>query len=177
MPTEIRKQSQIPLILFSYLNPILAALNDHFAQKVQQAGIDGVLIVDAPIEESSGFAQQFLAHNIAPIYVIAPTTPLARIRAINQSGKGFLYYACRKGTTGMRTELPADFVDKIQLIKSNVHLPVVTGFGISNIDTAKQVLQYADGVVVGSLFVKALEGGIQSRELTDLTINLNPLVR
>jgi tryptophan synthase alpha chain len=165
---EIRKVSTIPLILFSYINPLLSALNSDFFEKAQQAGITGLLLVDCPIEESEAFHQKCLDHNISPIYIITPNTPTDRIKLIDTMGKSFLYYACRKGTTGVRAGLPDDFVDNMKKIKSLVSLPVVTGFGISNRESVQQVLEYADGFVVGSLFVKALEDGATPDELTAL---------
>ncbi|OAI48252.1 tryptophan synthase subunit alpha [Gammaproteobacteria bacterium SCGC AG-212-F23] len=174
---EIRKKSDIPLILFSYLNPIFSVFNTTFFQEAAAAGIDGALLVDCPLEESNVFQQKCLENHIAPIYVITPSTPMERVRKIAQHGKGFLYYACRKGTTGVRTDLPSDFTEKMQSIQANVNLPVITGFGISSRDAATKVLQYADGVVVGSLFVKALEDGITPTELTTLAASINPLVR
>lgn len=172
---EIRKKSSIPLILFSYLNPILSAMAGTFFEDAKNAGIDGILIVDCPLEESQIFREKCLAQEIAPIYVIAPSTTPARIQKINEQAKGFLYYACRKGTTGVRSSLPEDFAEKIQLIKKNVTLPVVTGFGIANRETAAKVLQTADGVVVGSYFVEALERGISPSELKHLAETMNPL--
>lgn len=164
----IRKISDIPLILFSYLNPLLSALNSSFFEDAKNAGITGLLLVDCPIEESQAFHQKCLEHSISPIYVITPSTPVERIKIIDSMGKGFLYYACRKGTTGIQAGLPDDFVKNIQKIKSLVHLPVVAGFGISNRESAQKVLEYADGFVVGSLFVKALEDGATPDELTAL---------
>ncbi len=171
---QIRKVSDIPLVLFSYLNPVLSTFNTSFFCDAKQAGIDGVLIVDCPIEESSDIHQRCQEQGIAPIYVITPSTPLSRIRQIDQHGAGFLYYACRKGTTGVRSSLPHDFAETMQRIQSNVHLPVVTGFGISTHEAASEVLRYANGVVVGSLFVKALEDGMSPDELTQLARNINP---
>ena len=171
---QIRKQSDIPLVLFSYLNPVLSAFNTSFFHDAKQVGIDGVLIVDCPIEESSEVHSRCIEQGIAPIYVITPSTPLPRIRKIDQQGAGFLYYACRKGTTGVRSSLPHDFAETMQRIKSNVHLPVVTGFGISTHEAASEVLRYADGVVVGSLFVKALEDGMPPEELTRLAQLIYP---
>ena len=171
---EIRKKSDIPLILFSYLNPLLAATNTFF-QEAKEAGIDGALIVDCPLEESKHIHKKCVTEGLAPIYVMTPATTLSRIMLINQQAEGFLYYACRRGTTGIRQTLPEDFAEKIQLIKANTHLPVVTGFGISTLTAATEVLRHADGVVVGSLFVKALEDGITPAELTRLARNINPL--
>ncbi len=171
---QVRRNSDIPLILYSYLNPILAGLATGFLQEAKQAGIDGLLIVDCPIEELQVVHEQCLQEALAPIYVITPVTPLERIKKIDQQGRGFLYYACRKGTTGVRNALPDDFAEKIQMIKATASLPVVVGFGISERSMAEQVLQYADGVVVGSLFVKALEEGAQPAELTALAQQLFP---
>ena len=177
LTSEIRKHSSVPLILFTYLNPILSALSGSFFQEAQQAGIDGVLIIDCPIETSEHVHQQCLDHAIAPIYVIAPSTTAERIRKIDDLGQGCLYYACRKGTTGIRKTLPDDFIEKIQGIRANAQLPVIAGFGIATLKAAKHVLQYADGVVVGSLFVKALEEGMGFAQLEQLARSINPLVR
>jgi len=165
---EIRKYSPIPLILFSYLNPLLSAQNTDFFTQAKLAGINNILIVDCPMEESN------LLHNLNSIYVITPNTSPERIRVLDQSGRGFLYYACRKGTTGIKTGLPDDFAERIKLIKSHAKLPVITGFGISTREMAAQVLEHADGFVVGSLFVKAIEDGMTPDELSRLARNLKP---
>jgi len=169
---EIRKQSDIPLILFSYLNPVLSALPSGFLQKAKNAGIDGLLLVDCPLEESHEIRKLCEGQDLAMIYVITSATSLSRIQKISQYAKGFLYYACRKGTTGMKNALPADFSDKMQAIKSLVKIPVIVGFGISTQEMAQQVYDQADGVVVGSFFVKALEDGILPSSLTGLADSL-----
>lgn len=169
---QIRKQSDIPLILFTYLNPILATLSSNFLMEAKHAGIDGLLLVDCPLEESQLIREQCIQHDIALISVITPSTTLDRIQNINRHAQGFLYYACRKGTTGMRNALPYDLQQKIQQIKSMVDLPIAVGFGISTQKMAESVLAHADGVVVGSLFVKALEDGILPANLTKLAQEL-----
>lgn len=174
LATEIRKQSDIPLILFSYLNPILAVSKTTFFENARMAGIDGLLLVDCPLEEASYFQKQCLAHQIAPIYVITPSTSIARMQHIEQYGKGFLYYACRKGTTGVQAQLPLTFAEDIKRIKASVHLPVVAGFGIATAKDVQIVLDCADGAVMGSLFVKALEDGMQPAELIALVKSINP---
>jgi len=171
---QIRQRSDIPLVLFSYFNPILSALPFNFLSDAKKAGIDGLLLVDCPLEESQLIRQECTQHDIALIYVITSTTSLARIQKINQDAQGFLYYACRKGTTGVRNALPEDFKQKIETIKSVVHLPVVVGFGISNQEMADCVLEHADGVVVGSLFVKALEDGAHPSDLSTLARSIVP---
>lgn len=164
----IRKHSDIPIILFSYLNPILAALPSQFLNAAKQAGVDGLLLVDCPLEESASMQQACEQQTLDLIYVITPATSVARLQFIERQAQGFLYYACRKGTTGVREGLPDDFEQKMKLIKSTVQLPVVVGFGISNHRMATAVLQHADGVVIGSLFVKALAEGMPPAHLTTL---------
>jgi tryptophan synthase alpha chain len=171
---EIRKRSDIPLILFSYFNPILSALQSHFLSDAKQAGMDGLLLVDCPVEESQGVRQACLQNEMALIYVITPATPLERIKKIDQYAQGFLYYACRKGTTGVRNALPDDFQQKMESIQSVVQWPVVVGFGISNQEMAEGVLTHADGVVVGSLFVKTLEEGGPLSILSTLARDICP---
>jgi tryptophan synthase alpha chain len=171
---QIRKFSDVPLVLFSYLNPLLSALESTFFADAKRAGLDGVLLVDCPLEESVTYRQKCLENGLAYIHVIAPSTPLFRLRHIDQQASGFLYYACRKGTTGVRSSLPDDFSETMQRIKSCVQQPVVAGFGISTRDAVSQVLHQADGVVVGSLFVKALEDGLSTDGLYELARKLNP---
>lgn len=165
---EIRKQSSIPLILFSYFNPILSVLKSNFLTKAKAAGLDALLLVDCPLEESQPIREQCNQNELDLIQVITPSTTSARLKKINQYAQGFLYYACRKGTTGVRNALPDDFSQQIESIKSVVHCPVVVGFGISNQEMANAVLAHADGVVVGSLFVKTLEEGAHPSALTTL---------
>jgi tryptophan synthase alpha chain len=174
---SIRKKSTIPLILFSYLNPVLSVMKTSFFKKAAISGIDGLLLVDCPIEEQGSFYDHCVSHDIAPIYVISPSTSSQRIIKISKHAKGFLYYACRKGTTGVRTDLPVDFVKKIREIKNHTRFPLIAGFGISTPDIAKQVIKYTEGVVVGSLFVKALEDGMSLSKLTRLAASINPLAR
>ncbi len=165
---QIRKQSSIPLILFSYFNPILAVLESDFLRQATVAGLDGLLLVDCPLEESQLIRDQCNQNELDLIHVITPSTPLTRLEKINQHAQGFLYYACRKGTTGIRNTLPNNFSQQIKSLKAVVHCPIVVGFGISNQKMADAVLTHADGVVVGSLFVKALEEGGELSTLTAL---------
>lgn len=165
---NIRDQSDIPIILFSYLNPILALEKKNFLKQAKAAGADGLLIVDCPIEQSENIHQSCLQHQLMPIYLLAPTTCNERIAKINEKGQGFLYYASRKGTTGIKNDLPENFIEKISHIKKYVNLPVVVGFGVSKSETVKTILNYADGVVIGSLFVQAIENKITPENLTVL---------
>jgi len=173
----LRQKTDIPIVLFSYYNPILiASERSNFFQEASQAGVDGLLIVDVPFEESHAVQQQCSEHQLALIYVVTPSTSMERLALINSHAQGFLYYACRKGTTGMRTGLPDDFVQKMKTIKSMTTLPVVAGFGIADRAVVQEVLREADGVVVGSLFVKALAEGMNSEDLTVLAKTIFPIL-
>lgn len=121
-------QSFYSVILIRYYrlyNPI-------FLPAAKNAGIDGLLLVDCPLETSDFIHQQCIKNDITLIYVIAASTPLARIKKINVYAQGFLYYACQKGAIGLRSELPEDSQEKISAVKSMVDLPVIVGFDILN---------------------------------------------
>jgi len=165
---EIRKHSEIPLVLFSYLNPILSALQSNFLKEAKNLGFDGLLLVDCPLEESYLIREQCIQNGIDLIYVIAPSTSIRRMQKIAEYAQGFVYYACRKGITGVHNNLPDDFEHKIASIKCIVDLPVVVGFGISNRAMVRDVLKFADGVVLGSVFVKALEDDLNHQGLIKL---------
>ncbi len=171
---SLRQQTDVPIILFSYYNPIFQALKNDFFVKAKQAGVDGCLIVDLPVEESADYFAACKENNIDPVLLLAPSTPVERIEKINSHGSGMLYYACRKGITGVQQALPADFANKMKLIKQHTNLPVVAGFGIADAAIAKKVLQVADGFVVGSRFVKAVAQGLMLDELTALAKSIDP---
>ncbi len=150
---ELRKETEAALLLFTYFNPIQKNLK-RFLEEAKEAGADGVLVVDLPLEESPLYLLHCKNLNLSPIFVIAPSTPPERIRAICKVAEGFIYYACRKGTTGARSSLPDDLAQKVGQIRSHTHLPIAVGFGISSRETADEVLKIADGFVVGSHFVE-----------------------
>ncbi len=162
--SELRKETETPLILFTYLNPIQRDLKG-FLAKAKKAGADGVLVVDLPLEEAGEYRDLCKQIGLDPIFVIAPSTPVDRIAQISQAGSGFLYYACRKGTTGARSALPEDFAEKISQIRTQSHLPIAVGFGISNRTTAEAVLKEADGFVVGSTFIDGIEKGLNIKQI------------
>jgi len=150
---ELRKETEVAIVLFTYFNPIQRDLKGFLAQ-AKKAGADGVLVVDLPLEESAPYQLLCKDFGLSPIFVIAPSTPPERIRAISDAAKGFIYYACRKGTTGARSSLPEDLSEKIAQIRTHTDLPIAVGFGISSRETANAVLKIADGFVVGSHFVE-----------------------
>lgn len=152
----LRKESEAPIVLFTYFNPIQKDLSN-FLKEAKTAGVDGILVVDLPPEEAGGYQAQCLQLGLDPIFVVAPSTPKERILRIASLGRGFIYYACRKGTTGARAGLPEDLEEKIAEIRKATHLPVAVGFGIADPQIAKKILEVADAFVVGSYFVEKPE--------------------
>jgi len=146
---EIRKKSQIPIVLYSYLNPIFQFGAEKFHHQAEAAGVDGLLILDLPPEEDIDLPKT----NVLHIRLIAPTTPANRIETIAKNAKGFLYYVSREGVTGARDSISKSLPEKISELRNHSNLPIAVGFGISNADQACQVAQHADAVVVGSAIV------------------------
>ena len=162
--SKIRKRSQIPIVLYSYLNPIFQFGAEKFHREAEAAGVDGLLILDLPLEEDSleGRAQscpKFMSadsaapSNLIHIRLIAPTTPADRIRKISKDAKGFLYYVSREGVTGAQDSIARSLPAKIAELRKLSDLPIAVGFGISNADQARDVAQQADAIVVGSAIV------------------------
>lgn len=168
-----RRNNHVPIVLFTYLNPVMKA-GEAFYSEASKAGADALLIVDLPMEESRSIHKLCKGNGLELIFIISPSTSVKRIKKISGLAGGFLYYVCRKGTTGMKSELPEGFDDKIKEIKSSSSMPVVAGFGISSRSMAEEVLKYADGFVVGSFFVSHIEKGCTGKELSDMAKNLKP---
>jgi tryptophan synthase alpha chain len=149
---ELRKQTQIPIILFGYFNPFFRYGCERLCADAAQAGVDGLLVVDMPPEESRELAKPARAAGVDLIYLLAPTTPLERSRAIARSASGFLYYVSVTGVTGARAQVGADVEQHVRELSTITRLPIGVGFGISTPEQARQVGAYADAVVVGSAF-------------------------
>ena len=147
---DLRKETQIPLILFGYFNPILHYGCDRLCADAARAGVDGLLVVDLPPEEAAELARPARAAGLDLIYLLAPTTPLERSRTVAHSATGFLYYVSVAGVTGARTELAGDLKTNVQDIRNVTDLPIGVGFGISTPAQAREVASFADAVVVGS---------------------------
>jgi len=171
---RLRQETEIPMILFTYFNPLLNYFSEDIFGQIKSAGIDGILVVDLPVDEAKLYRKYCLAKGLAPIYVITKMTSDDRIRAISDQAKGFLYYACRLGTTGIKQDVPDDLTEQMQRIKRITNLPVVVGFGIATLKQSMAINQIADGFVVGSLFVDAIANGITPQNLTQLAQSLLP---
>jgi tryptophan synthase alpha chain len=157
MVSELRKETQVPLILFGYYNPILHYGCERLCADAAKAGIDGLLVVDLPPEESAELARPARAHGLDLIYLLAPTTPLERSRKIARGASGFLYYVSVTGVTGARADLAADLEGRVRELRTVTDLPIGVGFGISTPEHARAVASYADAVVVGSAISAVIE--------------------
>ena len=146
---QIRKKSEIPIVIYTYLNPIFQFGAEKFHLDAEAAGIDGLLILDLPPEEDIDLPQT----NVLHIRLIAPTTPAGRIERIAKNARGFLYYVSREGVTGAQDSIARSLPEKIAELRAASDLPVAVGFGISNANQAREVAQHADAVVVGSAIV------------------------
>jgi tryptophan synthase alpha chain len=163
----IRQQSQIPIVFYIYFNLIHKVGMDHFVGDCAKAGVDGLLVLDLPPEESDKYEAVMKKHGLNQIYLIAPTTPEDRMAAIVKRGAGFIYYISREGVTGMQSEIASNLATQVAKIRAHTPLPIVVGFGISNPDQAKAVAKEADGCVVGSAVVNQIATNGKSLELVE----------
>ncbi len=164
---RFREKSDTPLILFGYYNPVFSFGEERLAADAQEAGVDGLLIVDLPPEEGAGMRSLARAAKMDMIYLVAPTTPDDRMAEICRVAGGFLYYVCVTGVTGARTEVSTTIAGDVKRIKQLSDLPVAVGFGISTPDQAAQVAEHADAVVVGSAIVSLIGKHGSSPQLID----------
>jgi tryptophan synthase alpha chain len=149
----------VPVVLMSYINPILAQDPRKFAAEASQAGVAGVIVPDLPIEEAEPVTGWVRSTGLDTIFMVAPTTPLDRIAAICSHSTGFVYCVTVTGITGMRKELPAGMPELLADVKKNTSLPVAAGFGISRQEHMKALLGHADAAVVGSAIVDEIARG------------------
>ncbi|MCP5556575.1 MAG: tryptophan synthase subunit alpha [Verrucomicrobiaceae bacterium] len=154
MIRKLREQSQIPLVLFTYLNPVYTYGYEQFHHDAAAAGADGILVLDLPPEEASENPEIRPTAELRHIQLIAPTSPVERIKTIAGLAEGFVYYVSREGVTGAQTEVAGGIAEQVALIKSATKVPVCVGFGISSPEQAAAVAGMSDGVVVGSAIVK-----------------------
>lgn len=174
---KIRQSSQIPLVLFTYLNPVYAYGFEKFHAEAAAAGADGILLLDLPADEQNCNAELPQQHNLRRIGLIAPTTPLERARQIAASAEGFVYYISREGVTGAQVELADNLAAQSSAIMDVSKVPVCVGFGISTPEQAAAVTAVADGVVVGSAIVNIIAKHGRSADLVSkLAAFVRPLV-
>jgi tryptophan synthase alpha chain len=154
---EVRQHSQAGLIIFTYLNPILRLGMARFSAAAQDAGVDGALITDLPVEESHEYLAAMQKRSLVTVFLAAPTSTDARLKQIAQASSGFVYAVSRTGVTGTRQQMPEDAPKLVSRLRRYTDLPVAVGFGISTSVQFKAVGEFADAAVVGSAIVECIE--------------------
>jgi tryptophan synthase alpha chain len=161
----IRKESQVPIVLYIYYNLIHKVGMKQFIASAASAGVDGLLVLDLPPEESENYESLMRDAGVCNIYLIAPTTPDARIALISKRASGFIYYVSREGVTGMQQKVSDTIGMMTAKIRQHTSLPVAVGFGISNPEQAKIVAANAEAIVVGSAIVNQIAANGKSPDL------------
>ena len=162
---DVRADLQAPVVVFTYANPMLKMGIDAFAARAAAAGVDGVLVLDLPIEEAGPFRQTLVNAGIDPIFLLSPTTTDVRIRKAAELGRGFLYGISRLGVTGARAEVAAGARALVERIRAVTALPIVVGFGLSRPEHVRKVGEWADAAVVGSALVDVIAREADSPDL------------
>jgi tryptophan synthase alpha chain len=153
---RVRAEVDTPIVIFTYANPVIRMDAETFARAAADAGVDGVLILDYPIEEAAPLREPLVAAGLDPIFLISPTTTEERIRRSSESGRGFLYVISRLGVTGVRDRLADDVDGLMQRVRRCSDLPVALGFGISTPEQVAAACAVADAAVVGSALVNVV---------------------
>ena len=162
-----RKRIDVPVILFSYYNPLLQFGLKRLAQAAADAGIDGVLVTDLTPEESGEFEVELRAHGLDMIFLVAPTSNDERLQLVAEHASGFIYAVSRAGVTGARSSVSAEAEKLVNRMRRFSELPIAVGFGISNAEQVTDVQRYADAVVVGSALVAEMERLAGSGDLVE----------
>lgn len=158
MVAQFRKTNQAtPVVLMGYANPVEVMGYKKFVEGASEAGVDGVLIVDYPPEESAEWVQSLEEKAIDPIFLLSPTTSEARIKHVAELAKGYVYYVSLKGVTGASHLDLQDVSDKLSQLRAHINIPIGVGFGIRDEQTARDVAERADAVVIGSYIVEEIE--------------------
>ncbi|MEJ2188606.1 MAG: tryptophan synthase subunit alpha, partial [Acidobacteriota bacterium] len=163
----LREDSELPIVLFTYANPVLRYGIQRFAEDASAAGVDGVLFTDVPAEEIGPFEGPIGEHGIDLIMLVTPTSTRRRMKNAGNLGGGFLYLVSRAGVTGARADLASELAGNIRAARRASSLPVAVGFGISTPEQVAQVAAMADGVVVGSAIVSRIGALGDCDELAD----------
>jgi tryptophan synthase alpha chain len=159
---KIREGSGIPLIAFSYLNPVLRYGAERFAADAAAAGIDSLLLTDLPPEDGDDVRSAMHAHGLGTVFLLAPTSTDARIKAIDRASDGFVYYVSTTGVTGTRSELDPSLLTRLDEVRGRLRNPIAVGFGISKHEHYQLLRDRCDAIVVGSAIVRAIhEGGAE----------------
>ena len=156
MVADVRAETEIPIVLFTYYNPIHRYGVDRFVKRAADVGVDGVLMLDLPPEEGGDYIARMNEHGLDTIFLVTPTTRDDRMRLIASHTKGFVYYVSRTGVTGERDSLADEIQSKVSAICEYTDMPIAVGFGISTPEHVSEIARYADAVVVGSAIVRRM---------------------
>jgi len=162
---RLRPQLEAPVVLFSYANPILRVGVEDFARRAAAAGVDGVLVLDLPIEEAAAFRETLAASGLDMVFLLSPTTTDARITKAAELGRGFLYGISRLGVTGARDRVADGAETLVGRIRARTSMPIAVGFGISGPEQVAEVCRYADAAVVGSALVSFVDEASRSSDV------------
>lgn len=165
---KIRKSSNTPIVLYIYFNLIHKVGMEQFIEDAAKAGVDGLLVLDLPPEESDNYEALMKKNGLCHIYLVAPTTPEDRMEFIVKRGSGFIYYVSREGVTGMQEQIASNLASQTAKLRAHTKLPIAVGFGVSNPEQARLVAQNADAVVVGSAIVNQIAQHGKSKDLAKL---------
>jgi tryptophan synthase alpha chain len=161
----IRRETGVPLLLFSYFNPIYQYGLESLARDARAAGVDGLLITDMTPEESGQYRECMEKHELDCVFLVAPTSGMERIGRIAECSRGFIYVVSRAGITGAREQLPATILPTVERVRECTQLPVAVGFGISTPEHVRAVWEVSDGAVVGSAIVAEMENVTDPRAI------------
>jgi tryptophan synthase alpha chain len=162
---DVRKQTDVPIILFSYFNPLLQFGLEKLAREAEHAEVDGMLVTDLTPEEAGRFSAMLRAHEIDLIFLVAPTSTDERLKMIAERASGFIYAVSRAGVTGAREDVSAEAEKLVNRVRVVSNLPLAVGFGISKPEQVRDVWRYADAAVVGSAIVKMIEDNTGNADL------------
>lgn len=178
---SIRRRSEVPILLFSYLNPLLRYGFDRLARDASEAGVDGVLLTDVSVEEAADPVKELRGHGLDTVFLAAPTSTDRRLKLVASYSSGFIYLVSRTGVTGEQISLSDAAAPLIKRMRAHTELPLALGFGISTPEQVEEAAKAADGVVVGSAIVRFIERHAGSptlpQELEQFTLNLTAPLR
>jgi tryptophan synthase alpha chain len=172
MVERVRQKTDVPIVLFTYFNPLMQFSFEDTGLKLKRAGIDGVLVTDLIPEEAGNFIAEMRQAGLDTVFLVAPTSTDERIKMIAACSSGFIYVVARAGVTGIRENISAEIRSIVGRVRRHSSLPVAVGFGISTPDHVREVWSYADGAVVGSRLVLEIEENLNSPQLVEKVARL-----
>ncbi len=175
--SRIRSKTDVPLVLMGYYNPVLRMGLEKFAKKAKEAGIDGTIIPDLPLEEADEWRRCARQEGLSNILLVAPNTPPVRVKRIAKASAGFIYYVSILGITGARSDLPPELSHGLEEVKRYTRKPVAVGFGISRPEQVKWLKGHANGIIVGSAIVKMLHDEFDEKGPTSAVEKVGAFVK